>query len=145
MAIAISLACCIQSASAYPARFTLPVTHVPSAIYSATLKGAHDPNRQMALTLVLPLRNEDDLERAIRHLYNPANPGGSKFLTQPEFADKYGPSVADAASVCAFVTANGLTVSNVSASRTNIQIVGSVAKIESAFSIKTSDLYSRRI
>jgi|GEM_PF-5480418 subtilase family serine protease len=129
----------VRPASADSARFALAVTHVPSTIYSAKLKDTAEASRPMRLTIVLPLRNQEELESTIQKLSDPKNRSHNNFLTQQEFASQYGPTAEDRAAVCAFAGNNGLSVTHVSASGTSVEVSGTAANVEAAFNLKIND------
>jgi subtilase family serine protease len=89
--------------------------------------------RSMRLVLVLPLRNEAELDSFLQELYDPASPSYRQFLTVEEFTAKFGPTQEDYDSVIQFAKENGLSVVGTSRNRLNIDVRGSVATIEKAF------------
>src|ERR1700689_5245491 len=71
----------------------------------------HLPATQtMRLTLVLPLRNQAELDNLLQELYDPSSLSYRHFLTVEEFTSRFGPTPEDYASVIHFAEANGLTV-----------------------------------
>jgi subtilase family serine protease len=90
----------------------------------------------MRLVLALPLRNEKALDKFLKDLYDPASPSYHTFLTVAQFTDSFGPSQGDYDSVVHFAEANGFTVVGKSPNRLNVDVIGSVAVIESAFHVK---------
>jgi subtilase family serine protease len=87
----------------------------------------------MRLVLVLPHRNQAELEDLLRELYDPYSPCFRKFLTVEEFTARFGPSQEDYDSVIRFAESNGLTVVGTSRNRMNLDVEGSVGNIEKAF------------
>ena len=92
--------------------------------------------QQMRLVLALPLRNEKALDKLLKRLYDPASPSYHKFLTVDEFTESFGPTQRDYDAVVNFAEANGFTVVGKSPNRLNVDVVGSVAAIESAFHVR---------
>jgi subtilase family serine protease len=106
----------------------------------APLVGRVPTSQSLRLVLVLPLRNQDALDRLLKDLYNPSSPSYRQFLTVEEFTEKFGPSQQDYDAVVAFAEAHGLTVVGTSRNRVNVDVRGSVATIEEAFHL-TMGLY----
>ena len=130
MVLVISLDC---QAQALP-----PMTrHVRDAIASGQARsiGKLPATQSMRLTLVLPLRNQSNLDQFLKDLYDPSSPYFHQFLTVDEFTSLFGPSQADYAALINFAQSNGFTVAGTSRNRLNLDITGSVATIEKAFHV----------
>jgi kumamolisin len=89
--------------------------------------------QSMRLVLVLPHRNQAELDAFLKELYDPSSASFRKFLTVEEFTARFGPSQEDYAAVIHFAEANGLTVVGTSRNRMNLDVSGPVANIEAAF------------
>jgi subtilase family serine protease len=89
--------------------------------------------QSMRLVLVVPLRNQDLLDRFLKDLYDPSSPSYRQFLTVEEFTAKFGPTQEDYNVVINFAEAHGLAVVGTSRNRVNLDVKGSVASIEEAF------------
>ena len=63
----------------------------------------------------------------------PGNPAYHQWLTAAQYADQFGLSVADAATVTAWLKAQGFTVAGLPASRGWVEFSGTVAQVERAF------------
>jgi subtilase family serine protease len=117
------------------------LTPLTQHVRGVTLKGearpvGHLPATQtMSLVLVLPLRNQAELENLLQELYDPSSLSYRHFLTVEEFTSRFGPTPEDYDSVIHFAEANGLTVVGTSRNRVNLEVTGSVASIEQAFHI----------
>ncbi len=116
--------------------------HVRDAVADGRAKFlAQAPASQtLRLDLVLPLRNETELDTLLQALYDPANPSYRHFLSVDEFTARFGPRQQDFDAVIAFAKANGLEVVSASRNRMNVGVTGSVASIEKAFHL-TMGLY----
>ncbi len=99
----------------------------------APLVGHLAPNHVMSLVLVLPLRNQDELETLLHDLDDPSSSSYRRFLTVEEFTAKFGPSQADYDSVIGFARANGFTIVGTSRNRVNLQVTAPVSAVELAF------------
>src|SRR5271154_1716419 len=96
--------------------------------------------QSMHLNVVLALRNQPELDNFLRQLSDPTSGMYRRFLTVPEFTEKFGPSQQDYDAVVRFAKANGFTVVGGSRDGMDVQIKGSVAAIETAFHV-TMGLY----
>jgi subtilase family serine protease len=91
--------------------------------------------QSMRLDIVLPLRNQPELDNFLRELSDPSSGMYRRFLTVPEFTERFGPSQQDYDAVVRFAKANGFTVVGGSRDGMEVQVEGSVAAIESAFHV----------
>jgi subtilase family serine protease len=89
--------------------------------------------QSMRLVLVLPLRNQAELDDFLKNLYDPSSPSFHRFLTVEEFTALFGPSKEDYDEVIRFARMNGLSVVGTSRNRLNVDVVGTVETIEKAF------------
>jgi subtilase family serine protease len=96
--------------------------------------------QSMRIVLVLPQRNQSELDSLLKDVYDPSSASYRHFLTVEEFTAKFGPTQQDYDAVIAFAEAHGLTVVSTSRNRVNIDVRGSVASIEEAFHL-TMGLY----
>jgi kumamolisin len=113
-----------------------PMTrHVREATMNgqARLVGHLPAGEVMRLVLVLPLRKQTELDNFLGELYDPSNAAYRKFLTVDEFTERFGPTQEDYDEVIQFAEANGLTVVGTSRNRVNVDVSGTVEKIEQAF------------
>jgi subtilase family serine protease len=117
------------------------LTPLTRHVREVTLNGqarpaGHLPAAQtMRLTLVLPLRNEAELDNLLQELYDPSSLSYRQFLTVEEFTSRFGPTPEDYDSVIHFAEANGLTVEGTSRNRVTLNVTGSVASVEQAFHV----------
>jgi subtilase family serine protease len=88
--------------------------------------------QSMRLVLVLPLRNQADLDDFLKNLYDPSSASFRQFLTVEEFTLKFGPSQQDYEEVIHFAETNSLKVVGTSRNRLNVDVVGTVGDIERA-------------
>lgn len=126
---------CVMSLCAY-AQSTL--TH---HIRPAVTRGEAQFLRPMAaseslqLDVVLPLRDKASLDQFVKDLYDPASPSFRRFLTVAEFTARFGPSQEDYDALTGYLTSNGLQVVGGSRDGMDVQVTGSVAAIQAAFSV----------
>ena len=113
-----------------------PLTrHVREVVLNgeAQSAGRLPATQSMRLVLVLPHRNQAELDNLLKELYDPHSASYRKFLTVEEFTARFGPSQADYDSVISFAKANGFRVVGTSRNRMNLDVTGSVKSIERAF------------
>jgi uncharacterized repeat protein (TIGR03803 family) len=108
----------------------------PSAVDQLKLMARYAPSNHLNLVVGLPLRNQAALASLLHDLYDPASPRYHKYLTPPQFADRFGPREQDYQEVAHFATSRGLTVTGTHANRTLLDVNGSVADIEKAFHVQ---------
>ena len=116
-----------------------PMTrHVRKAVQNgqARFVGRLSATQSIRIVLVLPLRNQEELDSFLKELYDPKSPSYRHFLTVDEFTAKFGPTQQDYDAVIGFAEAHGLTVVGTSRNRVNLDVTGSVANIEAAFHLK---------
>jgi subtilase family serine protease len=101
----------------------------------APLVGHLRATHPMRLVLVLPHRNQAELDNFLKELYDPESASYRKFLTVEEFTARFGPSQEDYDSVIRFAEANGFTVVGTSRNRMNLDVTGSVATVEKALHV----------
>jgi subtilase family serine protease len=114
---------------------SLPTRHTREVTLNgqAPLVGHLPATQSMRLVLVLPHRNQTELDNLLKELYDPYSATYRKFLTVEEFTARFGPSQEDYDSVIRFAEANGFAVVGTSRNRMNLDVTGSVANIERAF------------
>ena len=97
---------------------------------------SHLPATQtLRLVIALPLRNQDELENFLQEVYDPNSPAYRQFLTVDEFTAEYGPTPDDYDAVVGFAKASGLAVVGTSRNRLNVDVEGTVERVEKAFHV----------
>ena len=111
--------------------------HVRQAVSSgqAPMLGRMPASQTMNLVLVLPLRNQDELDSLLSDIYNRDSPSYHNFLTVDEFTARFGPTQDDYNTLVEFAHENGLTVVSTSRNRLNLQVSGTVANVERALNV----------
>ena len=111
--------------------------HVRSVVISGQAKsqGPVSTSQTMRIVLVLPLRNQAQLDTLIQDLYTPGSSSYHKFLTVEQFTDQFGPTQDDYNAAITFAQEHGLTVVATSPNRVNLDVVGTVGAINRAFHI----------
>jgi uncharacterized membrane protein len=100
--------------------------------------GAMPADQRLSFSIVLPLRNQTELDQLLARLYDPSSPDYRKFLSVTEFADRFGPTAQDYAAVAAYAQTNGLVVGAAPANRMLVPVSGTVDAINKAFHVQMS-------
>lgn len=116
---------------------SLMTRHVREATIKGQAKfvGRLPAAQSMRIDVVLPLRNQAELESFLQELYDPSSPSYRHFLTVPEFTARFGPTQEDYDAVIRYAKTNGLAVVGGSRDGMDVQIEGSVENIETAFHV----------
>jgi subtilase family serine protease len=111
--------------------------HVRQAVRTGQARSVgHLPATQtMRLVLVLPLRNQAELENFLQELYDPSSLSYRQFLTVEGFTERFGPTPEEYDAVIHFAEANGFTVVGTSRNRLNLDVSGTVENIERALHV----------
>lgn len=94
--------------------------------------------RSLNLDIVLPLRNEPELDDLLQRIYDPKSPSYHHYLSVQEFTDNFAPTPEDYAKVVRFAEENGMRVTRTSPNRLVVNVTGSVVRIEKAFHLTLS-------
>ncbi len=89
----------------------------------------------LSLDVVLPLRDKAGLDKFVKDLYDPSSPSFRHFLTVAEFTARFGPSQADYDALTGYLASNGLQVTGGTRDGMEVQVQGSVAAVQTAFSV----------
>jgi subtilase family serine protease len=89
---------------------------------------------QVSVTVVLNLRNTDQIEPLLRATYTAGGPGYRKFLSPQEFAAKFGPTPETIARVTQHFQKAGLQVAQLTA--THLGVSGRTAAIKAEFGVQ---------
>lgn len=109
--------------------------HVPAPARIETPTGRFAATNRLHLAIGLPLRNQAELGELLHELYDPASTNFHKYLTTPEFTERFGPTEEDYQAVTRFAESNGLRVTHTLGSRLVLDVEGGVADVERAFQI----------
>ena len=108
---------------------------VPPLVAQSNLIGNVAGNQPIALALVLPLRNEAQLDVLLTHLYDPNDPLYGLYLTSAQFTANYAPTQADYNTIISYVQAQGLTVTATHANRLLLEVSGTAQTVQSALNV----------
>jgi subtilase family serine protease len=124
-------------ATAFSQTQPLLTQHVRPAVAGSHAKslGPMSTAQTMRIVLVLPLRNQAQLDALLQDLYTPGNPSYHQFLTVEEFTEKFGPTQDDYNAVINFAQEHDLRVVATSPNRVNLDVTGTVGAINHALHI----------
>jgi subtilase family serine protease len=111
--------------------------HIRPAVAHGQVRpiGVLPTSQTMRLVLVLPLRNQAQLDNLLADLYNPNSPSYHQFLTVEQFTAQFGPTEDDYNAAVTFAEEHGLKVVATSPNRVNLDVEGSVDAINRAFHV----------
>ena len=106
----------------------------PEAAAAPTL-GRLAADTTLDVRVVLPMRNTGDLARTLRSLSDPGSPEYRRFLGPGVFADRYGATVGEYASLALWAKERGLSV-RAHRTRLVLDVVGPASALEAAFGVR---------
>jgi subtilase family serine protease len=95
--------------------------------------GEVDAQKPVTIQVHLHMRNETGAAAELAAISDPDSPSYGQFLSDDDFAQKYGPTDDDVAAVRAHLESNGLTVTEVPDNKAYIAATGTAAQIKAAF------------
>jgi subtilase family serine protease len=109
--------------------------NVRPLLEAATDQGRMDGGTPLTISIVFKktAAQEAALEKLLAEQQNPSSPNYHKWLTPQQFADRFGMSADDIATVTNWLQSQGFKVERVANSRTQVWFSGPVSKIETAF------------
>jgi subtilase family serine protease len=112
--------------------------YVPAAVAQLNLQplGRLPATNRLHIAFILPLRNNEALNKLFLQLYDPASTNFHHWLTPEQFTERFGPSVENYQAVVNSAEANGLKVTRPHPGRSVLGVDGSVADIEQALHVK---------
>jgi kumamolisin len=116
---------------------TVLTRHVREVIRAGQAQpiGRLPEDKVMQLDVVLTLRDPAGLKSFLNDVYDPTSFAYRRFLTVPEFTERFGPSQADYDAVVSFAKANGFEVVGGTRDGMEVQIKGPVSAVEKAFHV----------
>lgn len=126
-----------EASAAHGAFSLLTQDHVPAPIHAGQAVSAQalHADKQLKLGLVLPLRNEAELDSLIAQLYDPSSPLYHHYLSSKAFTARFEPSQADYDKVVAWAKANNLTITATTANRHIVDVQGKVSDVNRALHV----------
>jgi subtilase family serine protease len=118
-------------------RVALPDNHdkLTGVLMTAKFLGQQSPSTPVKVGFVLPLRNQDALNKLNHDLYDPSSPSYHQFLTPQQFASAFGPTADDYNAVIAYAQSAGFTIVHTSPTKDLLVVAGSTQTVENAFKV----------
>jgi subtilase family serine protease len=109
--------------------------NVRPLLEAATDQGRMDGGTPLTISMVFKktAAQEAALEKLLADQQNPSSPNYHKWLTPQQFADRFGMSAGDIATVTNWLQSQGFKVERIANSRTQVWFSGPVSKIETVF------------
>ncbi|HSX38598.1 MAG TPA: protease pro-enzyme activation domain-containing protein [Chlamydiales bacterium] len=128
----------ILHANTASAQFVELSDHVPTkAVNKAVCTCPLESDKEVHIHFVLPLRNQQELQELIDHIYDPSDPQHyGKYLTSAEFIERFAPLQQDYDTVIAYANSLELTIHDTHPNRTLLHVSGPAHRIESAFHLR---------
>ncbi len=121
---------------------TLLTRHVREVTVNgqAQFVGKLPATQSMRIDVVLPIRNQAELDNFLQELYDPSSPFYKHFLSVQEFTERFGPTLENYDALLSFARTSGFSIVGGSRDAMDVQLKGTVATIESAFHV-TMNVY----
>lgn len=112
--------------------------HVRNAVSSNTaqLVSSLPSGKLMSLDVVLPVRDQAGLDNFVAQVTDPMSLNYRNYVTPAEFTARFGPTQNDYDTVVQYLKQHGLVIAGGSRDRMDIQVIGPVSAVESAFNVK---------
>ncbi len=101
----------------------------------AQMVGTPDASQVMNLDIVLPVRDRAGLQALAAQITDPDSPMFRKYITPSEFTERFGPTQADYDTVRSYMEERGLKVTGGSRDGMELQVRGTLDKVEKAFNV----------
>ena len=133
--IPLFVAACVSSPDSQPQ--PLLTNHVRDVVRNgqAVATGQLPSEQTLRIDIVLPLRNEDELQSVISQLNDRSSASYHQFLSPDELALRFGPTQANWDQLVAFAQAHNLEVTGGSLAARDLRLAGTVDDIQQAFNV----------
>src|SRR5579875_3604037 len=118
----------------FPGALPGPVAHG-----DAQRLGPHQATATIPFAVVLPLRNEANLDTFLQQVNDPSSPEYHQYLTQQQVNDLYDPTPDQEQAVASWLKSQGFQVNDGYANHLIVDATGTAAQIESAFNVSMGD------
>ena len=112
----------------------------PALPQGAQVIGAVPASKQLQLTVALESQDPSGLESLATSISTPGSPLYHQYLTVAQFAQSFGATPAQIATVQSALRAQGVSVGNPMANDLTLPVTGSAAQVEKAFSVSLSQV-----
>ena len=111
-------------------------------IRNASLLGAASGQQQLALSIGLQLRNQQELNALLSDQNNRHSSLYHHYLTPQQFAAEFGPTAAQQKQVVDYLRSQGITVTHVSPNGLLLDAIANVAQAQAAFAVQINNYQS---
>ncbi len=111
-------------------------SHTLPVLARAQFVSSAPRHRVLKLVVGLQLQNRAALDGLLVELYDPSSPNYRRFLTPPQFAERFAPPRRQYQQVMRYLRANGLEVTGSYPNRMAIEARGTVDRVERAFGVR---------
>ncbi|HCI81476.1 MAG TPA: hypothetical protein DHW02_17510, partial [Ktedonobacter sp.] len=111
-------------------------------IRNSSLLGAANGQQQLALSIGLQLRNQQELNALLSDQNNRHSSLYHHYLTPQQFAAEFGPTAAQQKQVTDYLRSQGITVTHVSSNGLLIDAIANVAQAQAAFAVQINNYQS---
>jgi kumamolisin len=132
LTLAVIAALKLSSASAIAGNIKVN-SDLPSALAKSATVSHVQPGKSLNVVFILASKDPNGATEFVRRVSTPDDPLYARFLTPEQFGAAYGPTDSDYEAVKAWVTQNGLSLNELSLSRTTLSVHGTVSQFESLF------------
>ncbi len=98
--------------------------------------GVAPPSDLIRGLLSFPIRNEEELERSVEAMYDPASPRFRRYYTPQEWMARHAPYEQDVNLVADWLRSRGMQVPRIATNRLLLQFTGTVAQFNAAFGVE---------
>jgi subtilase family serine protease len=136
----LALLCGSASAAAQSTAVQTLHGHIRQSVkdHTAAYRGPLDDAEALRFTVILPLRNQAELDALLKRLYDPSSPDYRHFLSVEEFSQRFGPTEDDYQAVAAYLRSFGLEPDAKPANRLIVAAKGTAAQVDAAFNVQMS-------
>jgi subtilase family serine protease len=109
--------------------------HVDPAISQSQLVQTAPESQPLDISVGLQIRHKDEFDNLLGAMYDPASPTYQQYLTPDQFTQEFAPTDDQVQQVENYFQSQGLTVTNVAPDNLLLDVQGTVAQAQQAFSV----------
>ena len=109
---------------------------LPQVLAKSSLTAPTSSNQPIDVVIVLGLRDPLGAEHYAQHVSTPGDPLYGQYLTPEQFGDRFGPAQADYQALRQWAEKTGLTVNEVSLSRTTLSLRGTPSQFQTLLGVQ---------
>jgi subtilase family serine protease len=127
---------------AYGGTFAQLATDVSPLVAQSKLISPTDPNQEISVVLVVPLKDANGATEFAERVSKPGDELFGQFITPAEFAARYGADEYDYSFVKNWAKDNQLKITDESVGRTTLTVTGKVSQFEALFNVQLNNYRS---